>query len=353
MRLAAMTGWGNPSSVHGHGRAARAWLEEARAAVGELAGADPRDVLFTSGGTEANNLAVRSPFAKPGGALVTSRLEHPSVTRPAEELERTFAARVHWLAVTPSGMIDLAGLDAALASADVRLLALQAVNHETGVVQPVVEAISIARSHGVKVFVDAVQAWGKVDPLLFAGADAVSLAGHKIRGPKGVGALITRPGLRILPVLVGGSQERGIRPGTPDPIAAAGLSVAARHALCGPARYVRLAAMRDRLEATLLSLLAPPRRAIRVGTAQRAPHVTTLAWPGWRGAELVAALDLEGLSVSSGSACSAGTIEASPVVRAMIGDALASSTVRVSIGEETSDEEISQAAEIFARVCSR
>ena len=206
MAECAREAWGNPSSVHAHGRTARARVEAAREAVAELAGADPRDVVLTSGGTEANNIALRSAFAERGGArtprtILTSRLEHPSVVRVAEALAHEGAAGLRFVAVGADGRIDLA--DLARACAEVRgsvLLALQAVNHETGVVQPVAEAIAIvrARTRGeALVHVDAVQAFGRVEGC-GAGADTRSVAGHKMRGPKGIGALVTRPGLRLV-----------------------------------------------------------------------------------------------------------------------------------------------------------
>ena len=348
MRAAAQTGWANPSSIHAHGRAARAHVEDARAAVADLAGVDPRDIVLTSGGTEANNLALRSAMVN-GGTLLTTRLEHPSVTRVAEAIALEGRAKVRWVSVKDDGRVDLDDLAAALAEGDARLLALQAVNHETGVIQPLAEAIALCRRHKVAVHVDAVQAFGRIDET-GALADTRSLAAHKIRGPKGIGALITRAGVRVLPVLVGGAQERGLRPGTLDPIAAAGLAVAARHAKAGAARHLRLAPLRDMLEDALRDL---PARPTLVGTGPRAPHVTNLAWPGWIGAELVAALDLEGLSVSSGSACSAGTIEPSPVVMAMLGEKIAGSSVRMSLGDDTTEADIAAAIAIVRTVTLR
>jgi cysteine desulfurase len=198
----------------------------------------------------------------------------------------------------------------------------------------------------VRLHVDAVQAWGRVafDPRL---AETLSLAAHKIRGPKGIGALIARPGVPLSPVLVGGAQERGLRPGTVDPVAATGLAVAAGRARAGLSRYAGIAPLRDELEGALLAL--SPRARVN-GSAPRAPHVTNLSWPGFRGPELVAALDLEGVSVSSGSACSAGTSEPSPVLRAMLGEERAACAVRVSLGESTTREEVNHALHAFAKV---
>ncbi len=357
MRDVAGHAWGNPSSIHADGRAARAVVEDARAAVAQLTGADARDVLLTSGGTEANNIAVRSAFeSREPRWLLTSRLEHPSVARVAEALAEEGRARVRWLRVTRSGVLDLADLEEALAEANgaAALVTAQAINHETGIVQPVREVIALAHASGARVHIDAVQAWGKVPTEDLAAADTASLAAHKIRGPKGIGALISRAGLRLVPILLGGAQEKGVRPGTVDPALAAGLGVAARHAIAGNVRYARIAARRDALETALLALAkgaAAPQ--VAGDPSRRAPHVSTIVWPGWIGAELVAALDLEGLSVSSGAACSAGTIEASPVIAAMLGDALAASSVRASLGDTTSEANVAQAISAFRRVLAR
>ncbi|AUX43025.1 cysteine desulfurase [Sorangium cellulosum] len=383
MQAAAEVAWANPASVHGPGRRARAFIERAREAVARLTGFDARDVTFTSGGTEANNLALWHAFgdlndaagapgaagsagasAEPApasgrlqGALVVSRLEHPSVTRAAEGLAAR-GVHVAWVDPEPSGRVApealAAAMDRAAAVAPVRLVSLQAVNHETGVIQPVAEAAALARARGARLHVDAVQAVGRLPQEAWAGADLVSIAAHKIRGPKGIGALAVRPGIRLRPVLLGGAQERGLRPGTQDPLAAAGFAVAAERAASTPARYAALGPHRDHFEAELLALgraagVAP----LRNGEAPRAPHITNLSWPGWRGDELCAALDLEGVAVSSGSACSAGTAEPSPVLTAMLGPERAASAVRISLGEETTEADLAEATRRVARVLAR
>ncbi|MGH7295972.1 MAG: cysteine desulfurase family protein, partial [Polyangiaceae bacterium] len=312
MADAAREAWGNPSSVHWFGRAARARVEDAREAVARLARCDPRDVVLTSGGTEANNIALRSAFGAtterdaaggeraPGatathGVLALSRLEHPSVTRVAEALEREGRARLRWVRVLADGVLDLEDLARSLDEGPVRLVALQAVNAETGVVQPVREAAAMAHAKGARLHVDAVQAFGRSEDVAVE-ADSRSLAAHKMRGPKSIGALVVRAGLPLAPVLVGGSQERGLRPGTVDPVAAAGLAVAARYALASPARWEALRPLRDALEAGLLGLAADAR--VNGERAPRAPHVSSVAFRGWTGPELVAALDLEGVAAS-------------------------------------------------------
>jgi len=350
MADAARDAWGNPSSVHAFGRAARARVEDAREAVARLAKADPRDVVLTSGGTEANNIALRSAFADGKGVLVTSRLEHPSVLRVAQALEAEGRAMIRWLRVKPEGIVDLADLEAALAEGSVRLLALMAVNAETGVIQPAQEAMAMAHRAGVRVHVDAVQVFGRL-PDVLEEADTRSLAAHKMRGPKAIGALIARPGLALSPVLLGGSQERGLRPGTVDPVSAAGLGVAARHALESPARWAAVAPLRDALERELLAARAGAR--VNGAGAKRAPHVASLAFPGWAAPELVAALDLEGVAASGGSACSAGTAEPSSVLLAMGDTEAATSSVRFSLGEETVAAEVEAARAAAVRVLSR
>lgn len=354
MRDAALRGWANPSSIHSDGRRARSIVEDARAAVGKLVGVDPRDLVFTSGGTEANNLALRSAFPAGSSApvLVTSRLEHPSVTRVAEALEREGRARVRWLRVSTSGIVDLDDLDRALSEGDVALVTVQSVNHETGVIQPVSEVINRAHAAGAKVHLDAIQGWGKV--AVPAGWDTAAIAAHKIRGPKGIGALAVSEGRIIEPLLVGGAQEKGIRPGTVDAALAAGFGVAATYASRSAARYAELAALRDELEAALLSIETPNGRPTVAGdTIRRAPHVSNVTWPGWIGAELVAALDLEGVSVSSGAACSAGTVEPSPVLLAMLGTDDAARGVRISIGEDTTRADAEQAIRAYRAVLTR
>jgi cysteine desulfurase len=348
MNDANANAWGNASSIHAEGRAARAVLEDARQAVADLAGTDARDVLITSGGTEANNIAVRSVFPLGGErrVLVTSRIEHPSIVRVAEALEREGRATVRFVNVRPDGAIDCEDLERTVKD-DTALITVQAANHETGVVQPVADVIAIAKRVGARVHVDAVQGWGKID--VPSGWHSASLAVHKMRGPKGIGALITRPAVKLEPVLLGGTQEKGLRPGTPAAPLAAGLAAAVR--LASPSRCASLAKRRDALEGALLAL---GRAKVAGDPTRRAPHVSMLLWRGWIGAELIAALDLEGVSVSAGAACSAGTVEPSPVLKAMLGDGPdALSGVRTSIGETTTDEEIAFAVEAFRRVVAR
>lgn len=347
MNAARATAWANPASIHGAGRAARAELEHAREAVGQALGVDARDVVFTAGGTEANNLALTAGVGE--GAIVVSAIEHPSVLRAAEAL-RASHKDVRVVPVSPSGKIEPEAIAATLAAVDgpVRLVSLMAANHETGILQPIAEAAAMAHARGALFHTDAVQALGKVAIPGLEEADLVSVAAHKIRGPKGIGALGTRCGTKVGAVLVGGSQERGIRPGTQDATLAAGFRAALRRAAGGPGRYATLSALRDRLEQAAVA-----RGAIVNGEGPRLPHVTNVSFLRWSGDELLAALDLEGVFVSSGAACSAGTLEPSPIIRAMAGEARAASAIRISIGDDTTEDEVAFAIDRLDAVLAR
>jgi cysteine desulfurase len=365
MIATAREAWGNPASIHGTGRRARARVEDAREAIASLVGLDPRDVYLTSGGTEANNLALWQAFAdglsKPNSerqALITSRSEHPSIVKFAEHLAER-GVLVLWVVPAPSGRVDPASIAeamdrAAAAGATVRLVAQQAVNHETGVIQPIAEVLELCRSRKTQLFVDAVQAVGKLPRSTYEGADLISLAAHKIRGPKGIGALATKSSVHLRRMLFGGAQEKGLRPGTQDPVACAGFAVAAERARSMPEKYAAIARLRDRLEVDLEQIAeASGVATARNGEGDRCPHVANISFQGWIGPELCAALDLEGVAVSSGSACSAGTAEPSPVIEAMAGRERAMSAVRISLGEDTTPDEIQQALQRWQRVLIR
>jgi cysteine desulfurase len=340
MARAAEQAWGNPSSTHGIGRKARAGVEDAREKLAEICAVHARDVLFTSGGTEANNLALSGTVG-----LALTRLEHPSVTRVAEQLEQR-GVPVVWVSVPASGRVDPEGYREALERLPRgSVAALMAANHETGVLQPLEQVALIAHSLGATLHVDAVQALGKLPPETWRFADSLAVAAHKIRGPKGVGALAFRGAKAPKPVLLGGSQERGLRPGTVDPIAAAGFLAALVHSAQGPARYAELSALRDDFERSFATVAT-----VNGGEVARLPHVSNLSFSGQSGDELVAALDLLGVCVSSGSACSAGTTEPSTVISAMVGRERARSAVRVSLGEATNSEQLRAAKLAFKRV---
>lgn len=355
MRAVEDRAWGNPASVHGAGRAARAELETAREAIGAALGFHPRDIAFTGSGTEANNLALHD-----APMLVTSRIEHPSVVALAEQLEGR-GVPVRWLPVGASGSIEPDAVRVALAELGLRPLApsaapqgsacgirrptvaVMAANHETGVLQPLEAIAEVAHEVGAALHVDAVQLVGRGALDVLAVADTVSIAAHKLRGPKGIGALLWRAGFPPRPVLRGGAQERGLRPGTQDAAAAAGFRAAIERLDESFEAYRSLAPLRDRFDAALASL------AKRNGEGSRLPHVTNLSVAGWRGDEVVAALDLQEVFISSGSACSAGTTEPSAVITAMAGRARASEAVRISLGEETTLSDIERALAAFKR----
>jgi cysteine desulfurase len=343
MAEATENGWANPASVHAPGRRARALVEDARQSVARLVERDARDVVFTSGGTEANNLALSG-----APAIVTSRVEHPSIVRVAEAAH-TRGSPVRWIEVDESGLVDpdliartLVGLPADT------VVAVAAVNHETGVIAPLREIERVVTNARARLHVDAVQAAGRLEPSAWQWGTTLSIAAHKIRGPKGVGALVGRPGHVLSPVLRGGSQERGLRPGTVDAVALAGFRAAAEHAGTGPGRYALLEPLRGLIELELGVL-----GRVNGAGAPRVPHVTNISFPGVRGDELAAALDLEGISVSSGSACSAGTQEPSPVILAMLGIERARSAVRVSLGEETTRADIDRLLGVLPQLLQR
>ena len=340
MARASQQAWGNPASTHRLGRRARALVEDTREKLADLCAVSPRDVLFTSGGTEANNLALsRAP------GLALSRLEHPSVTRVAEE-KSAGGIPVEWVEVTATGCVEPEAYRTALQRLPRgSVVALMAANHETGVLQPLEQVAILAHELGATLHVDAVQALGKLPAEQWRFADSLALAAHKIRGPKGIGALAFRGANAPRPVLVGGSQERGLRPGTVDPIAAAGFLAALEHASDGPRRYLELAPLRDDFEAAFRGVAL-----INGAGASRLPHVSNLSVTGNSGDEIVAALDLLGVCISSGSACSAGTTEASPVITAMLGRERAKAAIRISLGETTTFDDIRAAKVALWRV---
>ena len=337
MARASSDSWANPASTHRLGRRARSLVEDAREKLAEICAVHPRDVLLTSGGTEANNLALSRA---PGVAL--SRLEHPSLTRVAEQLGAR-GVPVEWLDVPRTGRVEPEAYRAALLRLPRGSLAvLMAANHETGVLQPLEQVALVAHELGATLHVDAVQALGKLPPEAWRFADSLAVAAHKLRGPKGIGALAFRGSNAPTPLLVGGSQARGLRPRDRRSPAAAGFLAALERADDGPARYAELAALRDDFEASFADVAL-----VNGAGASRLPHVSNLSFAGSSGDELVAALDLLGVCVSSGSACSAGTTEASLVISAMLGRERAKAAVRVSLGETTTFEQIQAAKAAF------
>ena len=329
---AALNVTGNPSSVHAAGRAARRLIEEARDKVAALVGVTARDVVFTSGGTEANMLALTPAL---GEVLLISAIEHPSVRSGGR-----FAAAED-VPVTAAGVIDLAALERQLAGRSRPLVSLMLANNETGVIQPVAEAAALVHAAGGLLHVDAVQGPGRIDCDFKAlGADLMTLSSHKIGGPQGVGALIRRDGLAIDPQIKGGGQERGARAGTENVAGIAGFGAAAEAARQGwTAEAAAMAALRDTLEAGIKAVA--PKAVIFGAEAARLPNTTLFSVPGMKAETAVIAFDLEGVAVSSGAACSSGKVAPSHVLAAMgTAPELSRGAIRVSLGYATSDDDV-------------
>ncbi len=336
----AMTG--NPSSVHQFGRLARDAVEQARDQVAAMIGARPRELAFTSGGTEANNMALSGAGRR---RLIISEIEHPSVLRAAESLAESGAAgnarELVLLPVDGEGVVSLEALDRALGGdAGDALVSVMLANNETGVIQPVGEIASMARQRGALVHCDAVQAPGRIAfDVAALGVDMLSLSAHKFGGPKGAGALFIRDALNPRPLIVGGGQERGRRPGTENVAGIVGFGVAAQLAAEDLQRAPHLAALRDRVERSLSDIDAEVR--IYGAGAERLPNTSCLTMPGVQSETQVMGLDLAGVAVSAGSACSSGKVEPSHVLRALgAPDGETGCAIRISFGWASRDEDI-------------
>ena len=340
--LAALETGGNPSSVHGAGRVARRLVEQAREQVAALVGALPREVVFTSGGTEANVLAL-SPAL--GDVLLVSAIEHPSVRAGGR-----FAA-VEEIPVKADGVVDLDALKRRLASVSRPLVSIMLANNETGVVQPVAQAAELVHAAGGLLHVDAVQGPGRIDCDFRAlGADLMTLSAHKIGGPQGAGALIKRDTLDLDAQMKGGGQERGARAGTENVPGIAGFGAAA--AAAGRNwrdEAARTALLRDRLESGLKAIA--PQAVIYGEGAARLPNTTLFAVPGVKAETAVIALDLEGVAVSSGAACSSGKVTPSHVLAAMgVTADLTRGAIRLSLGHSSTEAEIEAFLKAWAKL---
>jgi len=343
---------GNPSSPHREGRAARNVLEGARERVGAALGVDPSHVIFTRGGTESDNLAILGRArAEPRGAVVISALEHSAVREPALRLEAEGRPLVV-LPFHPSGAPDLEALMAATeASPPPVLLSVQAVNSEMGLVLDVDAVLEQAATRGIPVHVDAVQALGRL-PL--SGAPALlTLSAHKVGGPRGFGVLVRDPAMALMPLQLGGSQERGLRPGTEDVAGAVGGALAVELAVAEQATEApRLEALRCWLEAALVEEV--PELRVHGREGRRAPHILSVGLTGVPRDLLPGALDLEGVAASAGSACRSGTSEPSPVLVALYGgEAAGVAPVRFSLGRTTTRSEVEAALPRILRVLHR
>ena len=343
-RQAMAAAWnlvGNPSSVHAEGRHARRLVEEARSVIASAVGAPARNVVFTSGGTEANALALtpglRGGAGTPGLRLVASAIEHASVLAGG----RFANGAMTIIGVTSSGVLDLGLLRETLASGPPALVSIMAANNETGALQPITEASEIVHAGGSLLHVDAVQALGKIPlDINSMGADMVTLSAHKIGGPKGIGALVLGDGLIAPePLLRGGGQELGRRAGTENLAGIAGFGAAVKAALeARGGDAVRLETLRNRLEN---GLRQTPDVLVFSADVPRLPNTTLFTVPGLKAETAVIGFDLEGIAVSSGSACSSGKVQPSHVLEAMgFGPKLAQGAVRLSLGWSTSETDI-------------
>jgi cysteine desulfurase len=339
---------GNASSVHAEGREARKWIERARAVVANGVGALPRNVVFTSGGTEANALALAPNLRRGTGPavqrLVVSAIEHASVLAGGRFPPRAITS----VGVTRAGVLDLDHLQALLRDGPPALVSLMLANNETGAVQPVTEAAEMVHAAGGLLHVDAVQAFGKIPfQMMGLGADLVTLSAHKIGGPKAVGALVLAEGLSGLePLLRGGGQESSRRAGTENVAGIAGFGAAAAAAVAGlPTESERLQKLRERLED---GLRRTPDVIVFADSAFRLPNTSLFTVPGLRAETAVIGFDLAGIAVSSGSACSSGKVQPSHVLEAMgFGPEIAQGAVRLSMGWSTSDADVDRCLEAW------
>ena len=339
--------FGNASSIHAEGQAARRVIENARDAIARLVGATAREIVFTSGGTESNNAAIFGAVAAGGRChIVTTAIEHPSVGEAVNELERR-GFEVTRVAPPRSGEVDAAAVIGAMRD-DTRLVAVMMANNETGVLQPVAAIGAACRERGVHFHVDAVQPAGKV-PIDAGtiGADTLSLSAHKMHAPKGIGALYVRRGVSMESHIVGGAQERRRRAGTENvPLAAAFGAAAAL-----PSRALEIAALRDRLESLIRGAVEV---AINGADVARLPNTSNVTFHGADGEGIVIALDLAGVAVSTGSACSSGRVEPSPVLLAMgLTPEEARATVRFSLSRFTTEDDVERAAALVGELVPR
>ncbi len=343
---------GNPSSLHQEGQQARATLEEAREKVAELIDAEPKQVIFTSGGTESNNMAIFALAGPRPAHVLTTRMEHPSVARCFDRLEE-LGFNVERLPVSAAGTVD-PELFTERIRPETTLASVMLVNNETGVVQPVEQLAAAARRQRVWFHTDAAQAVGKI-PVSFRrlGVTALTIAGHKFNAPVGIGALVALHPDRLRPLLLGGHQETGRRPGTEPVALAVGLAKALQLAckrMDSEAR--RLRQLRERFEGRLKAEL--PEITVVGACSPRAPNTSYIYFPACTGQAMVVALDLEGIACSSGSACASGSPQPSPTLLAMgWSQEEARRAVRFSLGLFTTEKQVDEAVDAILRVLKR
>jgi len=346
--------YGNPSSVHRFGQRSRQAIEEARSQVARLIGCSEAEILFTGGGTESVNTAVRGLLAarQPRRNVVTSTVEHSAGRELCAQLEKE-GAEVVAVEVDEGGTLDLDQLRDALRGDDVALVSIMWANNETGVLSPVAEVAALCRERRVPFHCDGTQAVGKVPVDVAAlGVDAMSFAAHKFHGPKGTAGLFLRRGLRHRPLLIGGPQERGRRGGTENVPGIVGIGKAAELALQSLPQMQRVLQLRDRLESRILETIADTR--VNGRTDQRLPNTTNVGFYQLEAEAILLLLSEQGVCASAGAACSSGSLEPSPVLRAMkIDDRYAHGAVRFSLSRYTTPAEIDQALAILPKVVQR
>ena len=348
--------FGNPSSVHRWGREARAALDEARERVARCMSAQPDEICFTSGGTEADNLAILGPLrsqrAKGRSVIVSTPIEHKAVLETVHHAARDGVTE-RMLDVTPNGVVDLSSVDETI-DESVAVCTVMWVNNEIGTIQPVPEIAKRVRARGGIMHTDAVQAFGKVPiDVRTVEVDLLTISGHKIGAPKGAGAMFIRRGTPIDSLFHGGSQDRGRRPGTENVAAAVGLARAAELAIEeSEVECARLQSLRDALETGLVARI--PDAVVHGRGAPRAAHILNISVPGTDSESLLMALDLAGVAASSGSACQSGSVTPSHVLAAMgVRPELAVAAVRMSLGSLTTPECITRVVELFPALIAK
>jgi len=340
---------GNPTSIHADGQAARRAVEQARQEVALLLGCQPKEVVFTSGGTESDNLAL---FGVEARHVIVSAIEHPAVLEPAAELERR-GVKVTRVGVNSQGVVEPDCVRNAL-TPETGLVSIMHANNETGAVQPIAEIAAAVHQAGALLHADGVQAAGKV-PLNMAelGADLYSITGHKFGALKGAGALFVREGVRLRRLQFGGRHERGRRPGTENAAGIAALGAAARWLVeHGEAERQTMTALRERLEAQVISRIEGA--TVNSAAAPRTPNTTNIAFQGLDGEAMVIALDLAGFSIATGAACSSGAVNPSHVLTAMgLSPDVARSCLRLSMGRSNTAGQVDALAEALAVAAAR
>ncbi|MBC7897398.1 MAG: cysteine desulfurase [Cytophagaceae bacterium] len=347
--------FGNPSSVHRWGREARTALDEARERVAKCLGALPDELCFTSGGTEGDNLALLGSWravrhTRP--AVVSTPIEHKAVLAAVHQVQKE-GGEERLVEMNADGMVVPASYDA-LVDGSVAVVSVMWVNNEVGVIQDIPTLAAIAKERGALFHTDAVQAFGKVKfDLKALPVDYLTISGHKIGAPKGIGAMFIRRGTPLEPLMHGGAQDRGRRPGTENVAMAVGLALAAELTLAEcDAECTRLGRLRDGLEAALLEKI--PDAVVHSRGAARAPHILNISVPGTNSEAMLMALDLRGVACSGGSACQSGSISPSHVLSAMgVAPSLASAAIRLSLGSLTSEADVARVAEVYPALVNK